>query len=188
MSAEHQPEHQRGAEHSSAELEAAARERMEQLRQPEATPEDSPDRRAEAAREVIHKQEHQQPAPEQPPAAEKHHQPHHRLLNPVLNYAHTMASMQRHLKPASRAFSKVIHAPIVERTSEALEKTVARPSVMAGAGWTAVIVGSIFYLTARRYGYVLSGSEMFVAFVVGGLLGLLIEFIGRSLFRRHRRG
>jgi hypothetical protein len=185
MSQEHQPEHLRGPEHSSAELEAAARERMDQLRHHENKEADNPDRRAEAAREVIHRQE-QAPRPEQPPAAETH-KPHHRLLNPHLNYAHTLTSLQHRLKPAARTFSKVIHAPIVERTSDALENTVARPSVAAGAGWTAFIVGAIFYFTARHYGWALSGSEMILSFIVGGLLGLLIEFIWRSLFRRHPR-
>lgn len=186
MSAEHTPEHRGGPEQSSAELETAAREQLENLRHHEAQEADNPDRRAEAAREVIHRQE-QQPAPEQPPAAETHHKPRHlqHILDPRLNYAHTLASLQRRLKPAQRAFSKVIHAPVVERTSEALEKTVARPSVTAGAGWTAFVVGLIFYLTARRYGYSLSGSEIVLSFFVGGLLGFVLEWLWRNVFHRH---
>jgi hypothetical protein len=185
MSAEHQPERRGGAEQSSAELESAAQERLEQLRQPESQEAADPDRRAEAAREVIHKVEHK-PAPE-PAAAETHKaHPVSRILNPQLNYAHTLASVQHRLKPAQRAFSKVIHAPIVETTSEALERTVARPSVTAGAGWTGLVVGLIFYLTARHYGYRLSGSEIILSFLIGGLVGLLLEWLWRNVFhRRH---
>jgi hypothetical protein len=185
VSVEHTPEHRGGPEQSSAELETAARERLEQLKHHESAETDDSGRRAEAAREVIHRQE-QQPKHEQTPAAETHKQhPVHRILNPQLNYAHTLASLQRRLKPAQRTFSKVIHTPVVERTSEALEKTVARPSVTAGAGWTAFAVGLVFYLTARRYGYTLSGSEMIASFFVGGLLGLVLEWLWRGL--RHRR-
>jgi hypothetical protein len=148
---------------------------------------DSADRRADAAREVIHKRE---PEPTPAPVTESEKSPVHaaftHVLNPKLNYAETVASIQRRLTPASRAFSKVIHAPAIEKSSEALEKTVARPSVTAGATWTALIIGSIFYFTARRYGYVLSGSEIELSFVVGAVLGLILEWVWRTFIRRPR--
>ena len=185
MSAEHTPEHRNEPERSSAELEAAAKEQLEQLRHHETNENETADRRAEVAREAIHRVEHHQ-THEQPPVAEtrKHHVQH--ILDPKQNYAHTLASVQRRLKPASKAFSKVIHAPIVEATSDALERTVARPSVTTGAGWTAFIVGLIFYLTARHYGYTLSGSELLISFLIGGVAGLAIEWLWRMLFGHHR--
>jgi hypothetical protein len=60
---------------------------------------------------------------------------------------------------------------------------VARPSVAAGATWTALIVGAVFYFTARHYGYMLSGSELLFSFVAGAVIGLAVEGLWRSLHR-----
>jgi hypothetical protein len=183
VSQEHQHEHVERSEQDRAELDSAAQEQFESLRHHE-THENDADRRAEAAREIIHKKE---PEPEPSAKAEKEAAPkpaHHPLLHHKINYAQTMASLQRHLTPASRAFSRVIHTPVVEKTSEALEKSVARPSVVAGATWTALIVGGGFYFTARHFGYMLSGSELLFSFVLGALIGLMIEGAWGVLKRR----
>jgi len=182
MSVEHHHEQAERHEHANHELEQTRREKLEELsHRAELTPDDA-EHRAEAAREVINRRE---PAPEEPkPAAEtRAHAPRPLHLDYRLNYAHTVAAMQRHLTPVSRSFSKFIHAPAVEKTSEVLERTVARPSVVAGATWTALIVGSVFYFTARHYGYMLSGSELLFSFVVGAVIGIVIEGLWRSLRR-----
>lgn len=173
MSVEHHQEHAERHE-AKSELEEARREKLEELRQNNDQEKDTSDKRAEAAREIIHKEE-KAPEPVAAPEASSAQPLRHPLLNPKLNYADTMRSVQQRLKPASRAFSRVIHTPAVEKASEMLEKTVARPSITAGATWTALIVGSIFYFTARHYGYMLSGSEMLFSFVVGALIGLVLE-------------
>lgn len=184
MPGEHAPNsHEKGEVNNG--LEAARAEKLAELKEAasEHDPADHAERRAEAAREVINKVD----APEDTPApaaeAAPAMSPVHRLLNRHLNYAQTLESVQRRLNPASRTFSRVIHTPAVEKASEALEQTVARPSIMIGATWTALIVGTIFYLTARHYGYPLSGSEMIFSFVVGAVIGLLIEGIWHTLKR-----
>jgi hypothetical protein len=184
VSVEHQPRPSESNERSQAELEQLAKERLEELSaNPEAAAEHA-EKRAEAAREVIHKQEQ---APE--PAAAQAEQDTGRpgfaaRIDHALNYSQTMASIQRKLSPASRRFSRLIHQPVVEKTSEKLERTVMRPSIVAGATWSAAIVGLIFYITARTYGWTLSGSEMLMALLMGALLGLLIEGILRASRRR----
>jgi hypothetical protein len=182
MSVEHQPQPTESNETAKAELAAIAKERLEELQTtPEAGAEHQ-EKRAEAAREVINKHED---APEPAPVAEAAPKPTFAArLDHALNYRQTLASVQHKLRPASRAFSQVIHTPIVEKTSEALEKTVMRPSVVLGALWSALIVGSIFYFFARHYGFNLSGSEMLLALVGGALLGLLLEGVSRLLRRR----
>jgi chromatin segregation and condensation protein Rec8/ScpA/Scc1 (kleisin family) len=112
-------------EQNNSELEATRAEKLNELQ--EAGAEKDPTRhaetRAERAREVINRQE---PEPESPaenqPAAPPQRQPM-ALLDHHLNYTQTMASLQKRLSPASRRFSKVIHAPAVEKASEALETT-----------------------------------------------------------------
>lgn len=104
-------------------------------------------------------------------------------LDRLVAYRHTLKSLQGHLKPVSKSFSKFIHTPAVEKTSEVLEKTVMRPSVTLGASLTALVVGGVFYFTARSYGFRLSGSEFLVSLLVGGILGALLEGLVK-LFRK----
>jgi len=171
------------AEHNQAELEALGNERLKELA--EQSPEQSPDNqaeRAEQAREALAKHE-----PTEPVERADSETPSSALsdtLDRVLNYRQTMASMQRRLSPASRRFSKVIHNKGVEGTSEVLEKTIMRPSVTLGATWMALIVGLIFYMTARYYGYRLSGFEMIGAMIVGGILGIVLEWVIRLTRKR----
>lgn len=181
MSVEHQPSSHETHEQAKAELEALGRERMQELLagSPEAAPEHQ-DQRAEAARETIHGQEAEpEPAPaaEAAPAAPVFTA----RLDALVNYTNTLQSVQRRLSPVGRSFSHLIHNSAVERTSEALENTVMRPSVVTGALWSAAIVGLVFYIVARHYGYVLSGSEMLVSLVVGGLIGGALEAFSRAV-------
>lgn len=163
------------------ELEQSARERMEQLQNKAETPEQDAQERAESARERIEKH-----AEEPIPGAEKETAPSRpaALLDPIRNYAQTLRSLQGRLKPAGRRFSQVIHQPVIEKASDALSNTVMRPSVSLGAVATAVIVESFFYFTARHYGYVLSGSEVLLALLAGGLIGLFFEAVLKAARRR----
>jgi len=184
MSVERQPTSHEANEQSKAELEALGRERMLELgvKTPEASAEHQ-ERRAEAAREAINQHE---PAPDPPPAAEAAPAApaFSARLDALVNYTQTVQSLQRRLSPVSRSFSRVIHNSAVEKTSEALEATVMRPSVVTGALWSAAIVGSSFYLVARHFGYALSGSEMLVSLFVGGIIGGLLETAARTVRRR----
>lgn len=188
MSSERQTESSERHDESKADLESLAAERKAEIlaeaSEVERDPADHAEKRAEKARETI---EHQDLEPEPTNTSEDESRPAsriHQVLNHRLNYVQTLASVQRKLGPLSRGFSQVIHTPVVEQTSEALENTVARPSVLLGTTWTALIVGSIFYLTARHYGYTLSGSELLFSFVVGALLGLILEGVWNAFKRR----
>lgn len=181
MSAEFQPKPaERTAERENG-LEELARERLEEIKHAEQSPEHKPaHERAAEARSIIDQAER----PKEPVAAVEEQSPakpkYLPILDPMLNYKHTVASLQRHLKPVSRSFSRVIHQPVIERTSEALEKTVARPSILNGALWMAALIGTVFYIFARQYGYQLSGSEMLFALIAGAGIGLVGEVIWRA--------
>ena len=178
MNPERHPESVKTPE-SSAELQSLAQERLEALRaNPETGEKDQADK-VEQAREAIEKHTEQPPAHKEQASA---HKPAHR--NPFASYTHTMASLRRHLSPASRRFSDVIHSPAVERASEVMERTVMRPSVTLGATSTALLVGTILYIMARRYGFSLSGSEILIAIVVGGIFGAVTELLFKPFSRR----
>lgn len=100
------------------------------------------------------------------------------------SYRHTLSSLQHRLRPRQRSFSHFIHRPIIERTSDVVANTIARPSVTLGATITAALVGGFFYISARRYGFELSGSEFIVSLFVGGLLGFVIELSLKAIRRR----
>jgi hypothetical protein len=92
-------------------------------------------------------------------------------------YNHTLSRVQSHMSAPSRAFSKVIHLPVIERTSDIAASTVARPNaILAGGIFAFVITGSV-YLLARAFGYQLSGFETIGSFIVGFLIGILYDFL-----------
>ncbi len=92
------------------------------------------------------------------------------------SFKQTMSHIQKDMKPASRTFSKVIHNPIIDKASDVIGGTIARPNlILAGATGT-IVLGSLIYFIAKFYGYTLSGTEAIAAFVFGWLIGAIIEF------------
>lgn len=92
------------------------------------------------------------------------------------SYKHHMKQLQSELSPSQRTFSKFIHNPVVEKTSEAVGSTVARPNaILAGAVVAFFLVLGV-YLVSKYYGYTLSGFETIGAFIVGWILGILYDF------------
>jgi hypothetical protein len=170
-------EHQATASH---EIERAAAERLRHL---EKSVEQGPERKrsVEAARERLKQAERQVSG------QEAVRRPEPVMLRPLLtkaaNYRQTMQSLQHRMKPVSRRFSKLIHTPVIETTSEVIGKTLLRPSVSMGATTFAVATTSVLYLYARYYGFVLHGSEIWISLIAGGVIGLL----GEALYKAVRR-
>ncbi len=92
------------------------------------------------------------------------------------SYTQHMKKLQAELPPVQRGFSKVIHNPAVEKTSEALGSTIARPNAILAGAVVAFFLVLAVYLIAKHYGYVLSGFETIGAFIVGWVLGILYDF------------
>jgi hypothetical protein len=92
-------------------------------------------------------------------------------------YKKTMKEIQKEMTPAERTFSKVIHNPVVEKTSEVAGATVARPAALLAGSLTAFILVSLVYIVAKYFGYPLSGAESIIAFAIGWVLGLLIDWL-----------
>jgi preprotein translocase subunit SecF len=88
-----------------------------------------------------------------------------------------MEQVQAVMSPSERTFSKFIHAPAVERVSETLGSTVARPNAILAGSIVAFVLVLVVYLTAKYFGYPLSNFETIAAFVVGWALGLLYDFL-----------
>ena len=96
----------------------------------------------------------------------------------------TMAAVQSQLSPSSRAFSKVIHNPTIEKASEVTGNTVARPNALLSGAIAAFVLTLAIYLIARFNGYPLSGAESIAAFALGWLCGLAFDFVRMMMLGR----
>ena len=105
------------------------------------------------------------------PKKAKHTKAHKKLA-----YKQTMKQVQSEMSPASRTFSRVIHSPVVEATSDLVGKTIARPNAILAGSFTAFVVSLTLYWLAQYMGFPLSGFEMIGAFIVGWIAGVLFDF------------
>lgn len=96
----------------------------------------------------------------------------------------TLSSVRRQLTAPEKQLSKFIHKPVIEKTSDFVGKTVARPSgILLGGIFS--FVGSLgVYLMARYLGGEIRYSIFAVTFVGGYLLGLIVELAWRLLTRK----
>lgn len=92
-------------------------------------------------------------------------------------YDGVMNEARSHMSPASRTFSKIIHNPGVERGSEIIGATAARPNAILAGSFSAFIIVLAVYLIARYYGYPLSGTEAIASFAFGWILGVVFDFM-----------
>lgn len=92
------------------------------------------------------------------------------------SYKKHMKQVQAELPPAQRAFSKIIHAPVIEKTSEVVGGTVARPNAILSGAVVAFVLVLAVYLVAKHFGYVLSGFETIGAFIIGWVIGILYDY------------
>lgn len=92
------------------------------------------------------------------------------------SYDKTMQEVRSQMSAPSRAFSAFIHNPVVEKVSDAVGGTIARPNaILAGAGFAFLFTLAI-YLVARFNGYPLSGTETIASFAAGWVLGLVFDY------------
>lgn len=87
-----------------------------------------------------------------------------------------MARVQAELSPPARVFSKFIHSKPIEKTSEFVGATIARPNAILSGAIVAFVLVLAVYLIAKNLGYVLSGFETIAAFVIGWVIGLLYDY------------
>ena len=97
-------------------------------------------------------------------------------------YQQTMTNIRYQLPKGQGSMSRFLHGHLVEIVTEFLEETVFRPSIVLGGLTGALIITSAWYAYARIYGFVLSGSELPLSFVLGAVIGFGIERLGQ-LFR-----
>lgn len=188
MSERYPIHHENSAEtHANKEALAKHHERLAEHHEKEASHSHEKEVRTQEALREVHEQaisgkefqkphsEHRQPEPANTKEAKMH------------SFNTTMHHVRNNLSRPERTFSKFIHKPVVEKTSEVVGATIARPSGMAGATIAAFIGLLSVYGVARFAGFELSGSEIPLLLAIGFIAGLLFEWLyksTRSLFGR----
>lgn len=93
------------------------------------------------------------------------------------SFKRRMKEVQSQESASSRAFSKVIHNKVIEKTSDVVGSTVARPNAILAASVTAFLLTLIVYVTAKVIGYQLSGFETIAAFIIGWIAGIIYDYL-----------
>lgn len=112
---------------------------------------------------------------------EAHHTPSRRgpisKKQRTASYKRTMKHVQEELPPVSRTFSKIIHNKAVEKTSDIVGSTIARPNaILAGAVFAFILTLGV-YVIAKTIGYRLSGFESIASFIVGWVIGITYDYL-----------
>jgi len=184
------PENLKGSSESGIEQSEKAAEQLEKLRKsPEKSVELSP-RDAEAAAEHARVEALEsaigvEGGGSERAGSEERGTPHHR--QPVnkkqkeASFKRQMKEVQAELPPSSRAFSKVIHNKAIEKTSEVVGSTIARPNAILAGAMAAFFLTLAVYVVAKNIGYALSGFETIAAFIIGWIIGIIYDYL-RVLF------
>jgi hypothetical protein len=97
--------------------------------------------------------------------------------NSLKNHAlhQSLRKVQSKLPAPERAFSKVIHQPIVEQISDVTSETIARPSGLLAGGLFSVMASVGVLIVCRYYGYEYNFLIGLMAFVGGFVCGISLE-------------
>ncbi|OYX39844.1 hypothetical protein B7Z00_00285 [Candidatus Saccharibacteria bacterium 32-50-10] len=163
-------------EKAGAERSAELQEQLNDNREsgPEADQEQLSEARHEALELAQPVEKELSKSPEKTKERPRHNRPTKKDLD--ANFQRSMDHIRKDMSPTSRAFSKIIHNPAVDKISEAVASTVARPNLILAGGLGTLILCTAVYLLAKRYGYVLSGFEAIGTFLLGWAIGAVIEF------------
>ena len=102
------------------------------------------------------------------------------------SYEATMKHIRSEMGAVGRTFSKIIHAPLVEKSSEVIGSSFARPNAVLAGSASALILVSLTYVIARTFGYRLSGFETIGAFILGWIIGLIYDYFKVMAFGRKK--
>jgi hypothetical protein len=101
------------------------------------------------------------------------------------SFKHTMQEVQSQLSAPERTFSKIIHNKTVEKVSDSLGTTIARPNAILAGAVCAFIATTVIYYLAKNIGYHLSGFETIGAFALGWIIGILFDYFKVMITGKH---
>ena len=101
-----------------------------------------------------------------------------------MTFNRSLNTARRHMGAPSKALSKVIHQPVVEKVSDVAGATVARPSGILGGGLFALIGSALLLYATKHYGYQYNYLVFGMLFVAGFVAGMIIELVVRTVLRK----
>ena len=93
------------------------------------------------------------------------------------SYKRTMKHVQDELPAGSRMYSNIIHNKVIEKMSDIVGNTIARPNAILLGAVFAFVLTLLTYTVAKTIGYTLSGFETIAAFIIGWLTGIIYDYI-----------
>lgn len=96
------------------------------------------------------------------------------------SYKKTMAAMQSELHNFDRLLSHLLHANFMSFLLLALSKTIFSLRAMLVGSTASFLAIVFFYLYAKIEGYTTTGFEPIIAFLVGWILGLMIDIFSKK--------
>lgn len=99
-------------------------------------------------------------------------------------YQKTLSNVRTELSKGNQILSKVVHQPIIESVSEIGAKTVARPSGILTGGIVGFFGSILLLFYAKSIGFVVPASSFIILFLLGFLVGLLLESIWKLYIRK----
>lgn len=99
-------------------------------------------------------------------------------------YKRTLRKVQSNLPVPARVFSKVVHQPVIDAISSVAGKTIARPSAFLGGSFFALLGSAVLLYMTKNYGFTYNYAVIFMLFVGGFAVGLVLELLLRVVLRR----
>ena len=94
-----------------------------------------------------------------------------------ITFKKTLSKVQKELPVTERVFSKVVHAPVIDKMSSVGEKTVARPIGILGGGALALLGSLLSTYFSRRFGMTYNIFMFVIFFTVGYMFTTILELI-----------
>jgi hypothetical protein len=87
-----------------------------------------------------------------------------------------MKLVQSQLTTTERNFSKLIHTGFIEKVSDFISGSLARPNSIFLGSFFAFLTTLGLYFISKTTGYSVSGSEIILAFFAGWIIGLIYDY------------
>jgi hypothetical protein len=91
-------------------------------------------------------------------------------------YSRTLKRVQQHLSSPERTMSKLMHNKAIEKVSDGVGKTAARPSGILGGGIVAFVGSLLLLYMTKKYGFEYNPTMFLIFLGCGFFLGVLLEF------------
>lgn len=93
-----------------------------------------------------------------------------------LAFEKSLRQARTHMNVFERTFSRFMHVKLVEKVSDFIGGTLARPNAILFGSLFALLLTVATYSTAKFFGYSLSGSESIASFGIGWIIGITIDY------------